>query len=210
MPTRRSTPRCWSPSWARSPTRRARCASCAACSSPADASWSARSPSTRTSSSPARSSAARAPSASASSTATARRWATSRACAQPKGAWHLQLLAARVAGVELVPQADVGLPVDPAQVHLAAVAQRGEVDEAAVEVAQDDPALVELRDAGLERDERLADLPPGRPAAVAGRRAGERRARLLVGQQLARPAQERELLDDPRQLPARLVEGVVA
>src|SRR3954447_23363031 len=64
---------------------------------------------------------------------------------------HLERLTPGVARVEVVPVADVGLAVDPAQVDLASVAQRGEVDEPAVEVAQDDPARVELRDAGLPR-----------------------------------------------------------
>src|SRR4051794_12720432 len=123
---------------------------------------------------------------------------------------HLERLTPGVARVEVVPEADVRLAVDPAQVDLAAVAQRGEVDQAAVEVAQDDPARVELRDAGLQREERLAHLPARRAAAVGRRRARQRRARLLVGQQIARLAQGGEPLDDPRQLAAGLVERVMA
>src|SRR5947209_14840261 len=67
----------------------------------------------------------------------------------------LELLAPRVPGVQLVPEGDVVLAVDPTQIDLAAVAQGGEVDQPAVEVAQDDPALRELGHAAAQLEERL-------------------------------------------------------
>ena len=74
--------------------------------------------------------------------------------------------AAAEAGVQPVPEADVRLPVDPAQVDLLPVPDRREVDQAGVEVAQHDPAPVELGDAVLELDERLPHLLAAVPAAV--------------------------------------------
>src|SRR5437763_11666539 len=123
---------------------------------------------------------------------------------------YLQRPAARVARVELVPVADVVLAVDPAEVDLAAVAQRGEVDEAALEVAQDEPALDDLGDAAAQLEERLADLLARRPAAVRRRALRQRAARLLVGQPLARVPQRGEPGGEPGQRGARLLDRVVA
>src|SRR5437588_9496485 len=101
----------------------------------------------------------------------------------------LELLAPRVPGVQLVPEGDVVLAVDPAQIDLAAVAQCGEVDQPAVEVAQDEPALRELGHAAAQLEERLPDLPARAPAAVRGRGVGEGVARLGVGQPVTSGAQ---------------------
>src|SRR5207249_6871158 len=69
----------------------------------------------------------------------------------------------------------------PAEVHLAVVADRREVDEPAVEVAQDDLAPGELPDAGLELDERLAHPLAEPPAAVRRGALHQLPARLVVG-----------------------------
>src|SRR5919199_4572500 len=122
----------------------------------------------------------------------------------------LQLLAPGVARVELVPEPDVALAVDPAQVHLAAVADRGEVEQAAVEVAQHDPAPLERRGALAQRDEGLADVLAERPSAVAARALLQRVTDLGVGESFARATHRGEPLGGPGEERARLLEGVVA
>ena len=67
------------------------------------------------------------------------------------------------AGVGLVPEADLRLALLPAQVDLAAVAQSGEVDQAAVEVAQHDLALAQLEHRLAQLEEPLRDDLAGSP-----------------------------------------------
>src|SRR3954447_4118887 len=123
---------------------------------------------------------------------------------------NLQRLPSRIAVVELVPELDVGLAVDPAQVDLATLADRREVDEATVEVTQHDLALVEAHRGRPQGQERLADLAPRPPASV-GRRAREQRlARLAVGQPRTGGAHDGQPVGDPRKLRTGLLERVVA
>src|SRR5205085_215643 len=123
----------------------------------------------------------------------------------------LERLAAGVAGVEVVPVADpVLLGLDPAQVHLLIVAPRGEVDETAVEVAQDHVALAQRGRGLAQLEEGLRHGPAGVAAAVAGHRSGERVAGVLVQQAVARLAHPRQRLRHPVQRRRRLLQRVVA
>ena len=80
-----------------------------------------------------------------------------------------EFLAARESRVDVMPEADVGLALDPAEVDLVVVAQRGEVDQAAVEVAQLDLAPLELPGAGLAaRGTPRRPAVPGRPPPLPG------------------------------------------
>src|SRR3954453_4010167 len=76
--------------------------------------------------------------------------------------------AAGDAGLRRVPVGDVILAEAPAQVHLAPVAFRREVDQAGLDVAQDDPLGRDAFDLGLERPGRVAGLLVLGAAAVAG------------------------------------------
>ena len=123
---------------------------------------------------------------------------------------QLERLTAGVARVEVVPELDVVLAVDPAQVDLGAVADGREVDQAAVEVAQDDPARVEGGDPVLELDEGLADDLAGLAAAVGRRAVGERLTGLGVGEPRAGVAQGEERAAHPAELRAGFLECEVA
>src|SRR5215212_570193 len=130
--------------------------------------------------------------------------------APPASPWlPLQRLAPRVAGVEVVPEGDVVLALDPAQVHLTALAQRREVDQPPVQVAEDDATVGELGRAGAELDERLADLPAAAATAVPARGADQGLTRLGVGEPVARVPQGDEPLPDPGELGASLLERVM-
>src|SRR4051812_35739434 len=109
-----------------------------------------------------------------------------------------------------MPERDLGLAVDPAEIALLAVADGGEVDQATLEVAQDDLAPRQRAEAGLELNERLADLPAGAAAAVAGRTVGERLARLLVGQARVRVAHRLQPSAHPGQDVVGLLDRVMA
>ena len=63
--------------------------------------------------------------------------------ARHMAATWLERLAAGKARLQVVPVADLVFTLDPAEVHLAVVADRREVDEAAVEVAQHDLGLLQ-------------------------------------------------------------------
>ena len=78
------------------------------------------------------------------------------------------------AGLGLVPEADRVLALLPAQVDLAAVAERREVEQAAVEVAQHDLELAQLDHRVAQLEEALGDRAARVAAAV--RRARPRRA----------------------------------
>src|SRR5215212_254070 len=131
--------------------------------------------------------------------------------APPASPWlPLQRLAPRVAGVEVVPEGDVVLALDPAQVHLTALAQRREVDQPPVQVAENDAAVGELGSAGAELDERLTDLPAAAATAVAARGADQGLTCLGAGEPVARVPQGNEPLPHPRQLRPRLLERVMA
>src|SRR3954447_5462770 len=122
----------------------------------------------------------------------------------------LQRLTPRVAGVEVVPAGDVVLALDPAQVDLTALAQRREVDQPPVQVAENDAAVGELCSAGAELDKRLTHLPAAAATAVPARGADQGLACLGVGEPVARVPQRNEPLPHPRQLRPRLLERVMA
>src|SRR4051812_30415014 len=109
----------------------------------------------------------------------------------------LERLAATVASLELVPVADLVLAELPAQVDLSFIQQSGEVDQAAVDVPEDEARL-------LDRLEQAPDLEEGDPdllallaAAVPRRRLGEGLVGLGVGQVVLGVAQ---LIEHRRQL----------
>src|SRR4051794_34609265 len=79
-------------------------------------------------------------------------------------------LASAIPGVRVVPVADLVLAGLPAEVDLAAVAQRREVDEPALEVAQHHVHRLQLAERPLKLEERLRDDPAGLAAAVRGGR----------------------------------------
>src|SRR4029079_1255293 len=68
----------------------------------------------------------------------------------------VERLSATVTRVEIVPIVDCVLSQLPAEVDLAIVEHAGEVDQAAVEVADDDARLVQGPDQVAELEERLA------------------------------------------------------
>src|SRR5689334_3017004 len=121
----------------------------------------------------------------------------------------LERLASRIPRLELVPERDLILALDPAQVHLAPLAQGGEVDEPAIEVAQHDLHRLELGEPGAQGQEALRHHLPRLAAAVAGRRLRQGVARLLLGELLLRLAQPLDPLADPGQRRVGLLERVV-
>src|SRR5687767_5651002 len=118
--------------------------------------------------------------------------------------------AAREAGLGLVPVADGVLAVLPAQVHLASVADRGEVEQAAVEVAQHDLELAQLHHGVAQLDEALGDGAAGRAAAVRRAGLGQRLARLAVAQAVACRPHLGDQLHDAREQLRCFLERVVA
>src|SRR5262249_35186200 len=68
---------------------------------------------------------------------------------------RLQRLASGEAGIGVMPEADLVLVQQPAQVDLLAVADRREVDQAAVDVTQHDVDRFELPDRPAQLDQRL-------------------------------------------------------
>src|SRR5215211_9266928 len=81
-------------------------------------------------------------------------------------------LPAPVPGLEVVPVGDRVLAELPAQIDLLTVADRREVDQAAVDVAHYDAGLLEGGEQTSHLQEGLPDLPSGIAAAV--RRCGVR------------------------------------
>src|SRR5215211_97597 len=93
-------------------------------------------------------------------------------------------LPAPVPGLEVVPVGDRILAELPAQIDLLAVADRREVDQAAVDVAHHDAGLLEGGEQPSHLEERLPDLASGLAAAVRGRGVGEQLVSVLVDQQV--------------------------
>src|SRR5215217_8094638 len=71
--------------------------------------------------------------------------------------------------LDLVPVVDPVLAELPAEVDLAALAHRGEVDQPAVDVAYDDAGFLEAPEQAADLEESLAD-GPAVVAATVGRR----------------------------------------
>src|SRR3954467_48642 len=132
-------------------------------------------------------------------------------------------LASAIAGVGVVPVLDLVLPRPPAEIPLAAVAERREVDQPAFEVAQDHLHRLQLAERALQLEKGLRHDPAGRAAPACGRRPpppgapppfggpppAERCARVLVGELLARGAQPLEPLDHPLEGRVGLLDRVV-
>src|ERR1700704_428805 len=127
------------------------------------------------------------------------------------GTTMLQRLTPREARVEVVPVRDrVLLRLDPAEVDLLVAAERREVDQAPVEVAEHDVHGIQLRGRAAQVEEGLRDRAAGVAAAVRGPGLGQRLAHLLVVEPLARVAHPLEPLGHPGHGRAGLLEGVVA
>src|SRR4051794_17546505 len=95
---------------------------------------------------------------------------TSRGAAAPIS---LQRLPARIARVEVVPEADgLLLGLDPAEVDLAAVHHRREVDQPPIEIADDEVHRLQSRGGVAQLEERLGDVTARRAAPP--RRRGPR------------------------------------
>src|SRR5262249_35268049 len=118
-------------------------------------------------------------------------------------------LPATVARVEVVPVLDRVLAELPAQIHLLAVANRRKVDQSAVDVADDDPRLLERAEKLAHLEERLAHLAPGRPAAVLGRGLGQRLVRVGADELLLRLAKLGQHRSHAREQRVRLLDRVV-
>src|SRR3954466_5328506 len=88
--------------------------------------------------------------------------------------------ASAIARVEVVPVPDLVLALLPAEEHLAAVADRGEIDQAAVEVAEHHLHRLQLHEGVAHLEKGVGHHAPGLATAVGGPRVLERRARLLV------------------------------
>src|SRR4051794_12740817 len=119
-------------------------------------------------------------------------------------------LASAITRVRVVPEADLVLARLPAQIDLAAVAQGGEVDQSALEVAQHDLHRLELAERALKLEERLRHDASRCASPVRGSRLAERGAGVLVRELSACRAQPLEPLGDPFQSGICLVDRVVA
>src|SRR4051812_27063422 len=108
-------------------------------------------------------------------------------------------LASAIAGIDVVPELDLGLAGLPAEVDLAAVAHGGGGDEPPPPGAQHHFHRLQLAERALKLQERLRDAPPGRTAAIGGSRLAQSRPRLLVRELDPRRAQLLEPLGNPLQ-----------
>jgi hypothetical protein len=88
-----------------------------------------------------------------------------------------------------VPPGHLVLTELPAEIDLALLEDGREVDQATVDVADDDPSFLHRQQQPAHLQKGLADLCAGLAAAVGRRRVGERGVGLLVGQQVAGVAQ---------------------
>src|SRR6476646_6657429 len=94
----------------------------------------------------------------------------------------VQRLPPTVARVQVVPPSHLFFAKLPAEVDLLAVADGGEVDQAALDVPDHDAGLLDRQQHATHLEERLPDLSPGFASAVRGRRLGEHRVRVGVGE----------------------------
>src|SRR4051812_39656482 len=122
---------------------------------------------------------------------------TRHAATQRRGS--SERLPTRKARIGLVPEPDLVLALFPAEVDLAVAAEGGEVDEPAVEIADDDVDRVQLGRRRLQLEEGLRHDAAGLAAAVARGGLAERFARVLVREALAPRAQPLDALGHPRQ-----------
>src|SRR4051794_19972308 len=133
-------------------------------------------------------------------------------CSEPRtrqACLSSELLPARETCIRLVPMRDLVFAFLPAEVDLAAVAQRREVDQPALEVAHDHLHRVELAGCCLQLEEGLGHDPTGFAAAVAGRRLAQRFAGVFVGEAVARRAQAFYAFHHPWQRRVRLFDRVM-
>src|SRR4051812_11949117 len=118
-------------------------------------------------------------------------------------------LASAIAGVGVVPVLDLVLSRLPAEIYLAAVAERREVDQPALEVAQDHLHRLQLAERALQLEEGLRNHAARRAASIRGRGLAQRCSGILVGELLARGAQPLEPLDHPLEGRVGLLDRVV-
>src|SRR5829696_8543165 len=118
--------------------------------------------------------------------------------------------AATEAGVGLVPEGDRVLALLPAEVDLLAVAERREVEQPAVEVAQDHLQLAQLDHRVAQLEEALGNRAPGCAPAIGRPRFGERIARVAVAELVAGHTHALDDLDRSREQLGGLLECVVA
>src|SRR5262249_3454723 len=127
------------------------------------------------------------------------------------GAAALQRPTAGEARVGLMPEPDLVLVEQPAEIDLLAVANRREVDQAALDVAQHDVDGLELPERQAEQHQRTRNVPP-RERAADGRvelREGLARLRTVRDQDRARVLDAADSLGDPAADGARLLDRVV-
>src|SRR4051812_40708936 len=110
-----------------------------------------------------------------------------------------EILATGETCIGLVPLGDLVFALFPAEVDLAPVAHGGEVDQPALEIADDHFHCVQLAGCCLELEKCLRDDPSRLPAAIAGHRLAERLAGLLVGEAVARCPKTLDPLHHPRE-----------
>ncbi len=94
----------------------------------------------------------------------------------------VEWLSPAVAALDLMPVGDLVLAQLPAEIDLVAVTKRGEVDEAPVDVADNDPSLLKGAEQAADLDERLAHLATLVATTVGCARLGKDRVRLFIGQ----------------------------
>src|SRR5262245_51798753 len=122
----------------------------------------------------------------------------------------VERLAATVTGLEVMPVGDVVLAQLPAEVHLAAVLDRWEVHEAAVDVAQHDARLLDRLQQPPHLEEGDADLVALLAAAVARGGLREGLMGFGVGQLVLGVAELAEQWLELRQQRVRLIAREVA
>src|SRR3954451_6726030 len=123
---------------------------------------------------------------------------------------YSEILAPGETCIGLVPVGDLVLAFLPAEVDLTTVAQRGEVHQPALEVADDHLDGVELARSRLQLEERLGHDLARLAASVTRGRLAEGLARVLVGEAVPTRAQSLDSLGHPRQRGVGLFQRVVA
>src|SRR5436190_2255768 len=121
-----------------------------------------------------------------------------------------QRLPSTVARVELMPPGDLVLAELPAQVDLLAVADRREVDQAPIEVANHDLRFLDGEQQAPDLEERRSDQPSRSAAAIGRRRLGEQLVGFGIGELVPRVAELAKQRLQPVQQAVRLVDRVVA
>src|SRR4051794_35239934 len=122
----------------------------------------------------------------------------------------VERLAATEARIQVVPVGHVLLAELPAQIDLPLVRDRREVDQAAIDVAQDDPGLLDRLEQAPDLEKRNPHLLPLIAATVARRGLRERLVRLGVGELVLGLAEAVEHGRQPGEKGIGLIAGEVA